>query len=217
MLLERCCTKASEVAEAFEFGAGRVELCERLGIGGVTPSAENIAASVAVGIPVNVLIRPRGGSFVYSEKEILEMLSGIRLCRELGANGIVTGALNPDGSICVETMRRLMAEAREGERRLEVTFHRAFDECRNPLDSMERIISLGCDRILTSGQEPTAPEGCRLIASLVRESAGRIIIMPGSGVTPENLEWLAARTGATEFHGTKLCRKSGPASGPVAY
>lgn len=207
MLFERCCTNASEVAEAFDFGAGRVELCERLELGGVTPSRENIESSVTVGKPVNVLVRPRGGDFVYSGEEIEDMLGSIRLCRKLGVQGVVIGALNRDGSICEDTVRMLVSEAKSGENPLGVTFHRAFDECTDPMGSMEKIIKLGCDRILTSGQRPTAPEGCDLIAELVKKSAGRIIIMPGSGVTPDNVEWLASRTGATEFHGTRLCKK----------
>ena len=124
--LECCCTDAAEAVEAMRGGAGRVELCEDLPCGGVTPGRGNIEETLRrVNIPVNVLIRARGGDFVYDETEIEAMIGSVRMCRELGVNGVVVGALRADGSVDTEAVGRLMAEAQG----LHVTFHRAFDEC----------------------------------------------------------------------------------------
>ena len=206
LILERCCTCVADVREALVAGAARVELCECLEVGGVTPSENLIDQAVRVGLPVNVLVRPRGGSFVFSDEEVRTMLADIRMCRRLGAHGVVIGALRPDGDVDMDIMRLLMAEAQGNgtERRLSVTFHRAFDCCRDPFTSFDDVIGLGCDRLLTSGHEDTAPEGAALIAELVSRAEGRIIVMPGSGVTPENIRDLALKTGAGEFHGTRL-------------
>lgn len=205
LILERCCTSAEQALEALENGAARVELCHDLSIGGVTPEHNLILAAVKTGIPVNVLIRPRGGNFVYSVEEIQQMISDIEFCRSAGVNGVVIGILHPDGSVNLEAMRLLIAAAQG----MSITFHRAFDRCSNPQQALEDIISLGCNRLLTSGLQDTAPQGQALIAELVKQAAGRIIIMPGSGVTPENINSLAAATGAREFHGTRLatCKK----------
>lgn len=207
ILLESCCTTPEQAARAAEKGASRIELCECIEVGGITPSEENIRATVALGLPVNVLVRPRGGDFVFSREEEAGMLEDIRMCRRLGASGVVIGALDPEGNVDMSMMERLVAEARgkDGGRRLTVTFHRAFDECRDPYEALEQIISLGCDRLLTSGQKPTAFEGRALIAGLVRKSAGRIIIMPGAGITPDNLAAMVESTCAEEFHGTRIC------------
>ena len=206
VLLERCCTTLQQVEEALAVGAGRVELCDCIEVGGVTPSEEFIRAAVATGICVNVLVRPRGGDFVYSNAEVEQMKESIRLCRALGVHGVVIGALTPEGGVDMPVMRELMALA-EAPRRLSVTFHRAFDEASDPYAAFDEVLSLGCDRLLTSGQKPTAPEGRDLIRELVSRAAGRIIVMPGSGVTPENVDELAAWCGATECHGTRLATK----------
>lgn len=204
MLWERCCTDLKEALEAAGGRAKRIELCQCLEVGGITPPMESVTACIAAlhkdGCKVNVLVRPRGGDFVYSEDEVQEMLSSIRQCREAGADGIVIGALLANGDIDAITMSRLMAEAGG----MSVTFHRAFDECRDPHAALEEIINLGCDRLLTSGQAPSAAEGSLLITELVRQARGRIIIMPGAGVTPANAGLLARETGAHELHGSKL-------------
>lgn len=206
VLLERCCTTLQQVREALAGGAGRVELCDCIEVGGVTPSPGLIHDAVATGICVNVLVRPRGGDFVYNSEEVERMKESIALCRELGVHGVVIGALTPDGNVDMDVMRELMESASAG-RRLSVTFHRAFDEASDPFVAFEDIISLGCDRLLTSGQKPTAPEGRILIRELARRADGRIIVMPGSGVTPDNVEGLAAWCGVSECHGTKLASK----------
>lgn len=195
--LECCCTDAQEAAEAEAGGAGRIELCEDLPCGGVTPSEMNIRSTLsAVRIPVNVLVRPRGGNFVYDEAEILEMEESIRCCRDLGVNGVVIGALKHDGSVDMETMRRLVKAAGP----LEKTFHRAFDECSDPFQALEDIISLGFDRLLTAGHATNVNEGARMLARLQEKAAGRIVILAGSGVRPNNIAALESTTGISEFH-----------------
>lgn len=200
MKREVCCGNIEDVRRATESKADRVELCEDLSVGGVTPSHELIEQAIKIGIPVNVLIRPRGGDFVYNEDEVQQMIQDIEFCKDAGANAVVIGALTKDGDIDIKTCERLMDAARP----LEVTFHRAFDECCDAMKALELIIALGCSRILTSGQAPTAPEGTDMLRNLVEKANGRIIILAGSGVTPNNYEKLMAETGVTEVHGTKM-------------
>lgn len=182
---------------AQEGRADRVELCAGIPEGGTTPSYGMIRnAREAISIGLNVIIRPRGGDFLYSESEIREMLHDIRTARELGADGLVFGCLRPDGTVDKETMRPLMEAAGDTP----VTFHRAFDHSSDPMQALEDIIELGCARILTSGCMPTALEGTALLAKLVEEAAGRIIIMPGCGIKEENIAEIARLSGAREFH-----------------
>lgn len=195
--LECCCTDAAEAVEAMSGGAGRIELCEDLPCGGVTPSRSNIESALkAVNIPVNVLVRARGGDFVYNADEIETMVKSVRICRDLGVNGVVVGALRNDGSIDTEAVRRLMAEA-EG---LHVTFHRAFDECSDPFNALEDIITLGCDRLLTAGHASNVNDGETMLKDLNYRASGRIIIIAGSGVRPTNIARLEKATGISEFH-----------------
>ena len=210
---EVCCPSLEAVAVAVAAGAGRIELCERLEVGGVTPSESLIKDALAVSgaVPVNVLVRPREGDFVYSEEEAAQMLESIALCRALGASGVVIGALRSDGSVDMSLMRRLVAAARPAAARpaaalrpLSVTFHRAFDECSDPFAALEDIISLGIDRLLTSGHCANAWEGRFVLKELVERAAGRIVIMPGCGITPANLDEIAAITAAAEFHGSRI-------------
>ena len=203
MVLEVCCGDLQSVRAAKEGGAQRVELCRALDVDGLTPSQAMMEEAIGTGIPVQVLIRPREGDFVYNKEEVEEMLRDIRLAKRLGANGVVIGALKQDGSIDEDIIRRLVGEA-EG---MSITFHRAFDVCREPLKALERIISLGCHRLLTSGQATTAEQGIPLIKKLVEQSAGRLIIMPGAGVNPQNARRILSETGASEIHGS--LRKNG--------
>ena len=196
--LEVCCGDMQSVLAAKEGGADRIELCRALEVDGLTPSAEMMAEAIGLGIPVQVLIRPREGDFVYDEAEVETMLKEIRLAKRLGANGVVIGALKSDGSIDEETIRRLVSEATG----LSITFHRAFDVCSQPTESLEQIVSLGCHRLLTSGQAPSAEQGIPLIKKLVEQSGGRLIIMPGAGVNQENARRILSETGAHEIHGS---------------
>ena len=196
--LEVCCGDLQSVRAAIEGGAHRVELCEALELDGLTPSEAMMESAIGMGIPVQVLIRVREGDFVYNKDEICKMRNDIRLARKLGTAGVVIGALMPDGSIDEEAIRCMMDEA-EG---LSVTFHRAFDVCRKPEEALEKIISLGCHRLLTSGQATTAEQGIPMLKKLVEQADGRIIIMPGAGVNPQNASRILEETGALEIHGS---------------
>ena len=196
--LEVCCGDLQSVCAAIEGGAHRVELCEALELDGLTPSEAMMESAIGMGIPVQVLIRVREGDFVYSKDEICKMRNDIRLARKLGATGVVIGALMPDGSIDEEAIRCMMDEA-EG---LSVTFHRAFDVCHEPEEALEKIISIGCHRLLTSGQATTAEQGIPMLKKLVEQADGRIIIMPGAGVNPQNASRILEETGALEIHGS---------------
>lgn len=196
-LLEVCVGAPESLAAAYAGGAERVELCAELEADGLTPSAELIRKAVALeGLHVHVLIRSRAGDFVYSEEEISLMEKQIRMARECGADGVVFGALTSDGEIDMAACRRWKQAAED----MSVTFHRAFDRCADPQRALEQIILLGCDRLLTSGQQSSAFDGIPLLQTLVEQAAGRIIIMPGAGVNPDNAAEIMSRTGASEIH-----------------
>lgn len=195
--IENCAGSAESARRAELGGAYRVELCAGLPEGGTTPSyGEILTARRAINIKLNVIIRPRSGDFLYTPIEVEAMLADIRMARELGADGIVVGCLTADGAVDKPLLRRFV-EAAEG---LPVTFHRAIDVCQDRAQALEDIIEAGCARVLTSGGAASAPEGADAIAALVKQAADRIIIMPGAGVTPENVADLARKTGAREFH-----------------
>lgn len=196
--IEICANSAESAANAQTGGAYRVELCTAMPEGGTTPSAGEIMAArrLLSNTRLNVIIRPRGGDFLYSSLELDIMEQDILTARRLGADGVVFGCLDADGGVEMEAMRRLM-KAADG---MDTTFHRAFDMTADPFRAMEQIIALGCRRILTSGQKPTALEGVPLLKQLVGRADGRIIIMPGCGITPQNIAYIARNTGAHEFH-----------------
>lgn len=196
--LEICANSVASCLEAQKGGAYRVELCAGIPEGGTTPSYGDIAVArkLLAQTKLNVIIRPRGGDFLYSDLEQKIMLKDIEMCRKLGVDGVVIGCLTPDGDVDVQRNKELIDAAGE----MSVTFHRAFDMCRNPFESLEQIIGLGCERILTSGQQPKAEQGVDLIKQLVEKAANRIIIMPGSGINEDNIAEIARETGATEFH-----------------
>ena len=202
-ILEICAGSVESAVAARNGGAKRIELCAALEIGGVTPSAGLIKEARKIeGLILNVIIRPRGGDFLYNEYEIACMEEDIRLCKTLGVDGVVIGALTPDGDVDTATCKRLIA-ASDG---MSVTFHRAFDMCRNPRKALEELIDLGCNRVLTSGQAATAQAGTGLLKELVEQANGRIIIMPGCGVSSANAAAILQATGATEIHAS--ARKS---------
>lgn len=205
MEIEICCGSIQSAANAKAGGAVRVELCQGLVEGGTTPSPATIQYAVReLGLKVFVLVRPRGGDFCYNELEVKTMEDDVAFCKEAGASGIVVGFLHPDGSIDTELTRRFV----ELSAPLPVTFHRAFDECADPLNALEQIIECGCARILTSGCKPTAIEGAEMLQQLVKQADGRITILAGSGVTPENAVALREKTGVKEIHGS--CKKTRP-------
>ena len=194
---EICANSVASCIAAQEGGADRVELCAGIPEGGTTPSYGMIRnARKSINIALNVIIRPRGGDFLYSESEIEEMVCDIRVAKELGADGLVFGCLTPDGNVDIEAMKKLMDAAGDTP----VTFHRAFDHTSDPLKALEDIIGLGCARILTSGCRPTALEGASLLARLVEVAGDRLIIMPGCGVKEGNIAEIARLSGAREFH-----------------
>ena len=194
---EICANSVASCIAAQEGGADRVELCAGIPEGGTTPSFGMIRnARENISIALNVIIRPRGGDFLYSESELREMVYDIQAAKELGADGLVFGCLRPDGSVDKEAMSVLMEAAGDTP----VTFHRAFDHTSDPFKALEDIISLGCTRILTSGCRPTALEGAELLAGLVEKAGDRIIIMPGCGVREGNIAEIARLSGAREFH-----------------
>ncbi len=194
-LLEICTGDPEGVAAAIEGGADRIELCSGLSEGGLTPSVAMIRYS-AKRIPTNVLIRLRAGDFVYSPAELEVMKQDIEDAVKAGASGIVVGVLTPDGDVDKEACRNLLKSAQG----LENTFHRAFDLVRNPFQALEDIVELGFSRILTSGQQNSALEGAGLIEELKRRARGRIKILAGAGVSPENVAELARCSQADEFH-----------------
>jgi len=207
MEIEICCGSIQSAANAKTGGAVRIELCQGLVEGGTTPSPATIRYAVKeLGLRVFVLVRPRGGDFCYNELEIKTMEEDVKFCKEAGVAGIVVGFLHPDGSIDTELTRRFVKLASP----LPVTFHRAFDECADPLKALEQIIDCGCARILTSGCQSTAVEGAELLQQLVKQADGRITILAGSGITPENAAALKQKTGVPEIHGScKVTRADG--------
>ena len=196
--VEICCNSATSVANAIEGGARRVELCQDLGGGGTTPSAAAIEYCVQHGLRTHVLIRPRTGNFCYDDVEFSVMLRDIEYAKELGAHAVVVGFLTPDGDIDVpRTCQAVLAAAP-----MEVTFHRAFDECRYPLQALEQIIDCGCHRLLTSGCQPAASMGVALLSQLVRQARGRIGIIAAAGIVPSNVREIVEASGVDEVHGS---------------
>jgi copper homeostasis protein len=207
MRFEICVDSVDGVAAAHAAGAARVELCASLIEGGITPSAGTIMGARRVeGIGLHVIIRPRGGDFAYGPAEIATMLDDIAVAKTVGADGVVIGALTPDGAVDVSTVAALVRAARP----LKVTFHRAFDMARDPEAALDALIDLGIDRVLTSGQAPTAFEGAETIAAMVRRAEGRIIVMAGGGITPRNAARVAALTGVEEMHFAALSPDESP-------
>ena len=195
--IENCASSATSAVRAQQGGAYRVELCAALPEGGTTPSyGEICTARRLLDIKLNVIIRPRGGDFLYTPIEQEVMLHDIEQAKHIGVDGVVIGCLTPEG----EVDRPLMARLIEAAGGMSVTFHRAIDMCRDREAALETIIDLGCSHVLTSGGHNTALEGADELARMVRQAAGRIVIMPGSGVNPTNIAQLAERTGASEFH-----------------
>jgi copper homeostasis protein len=196
-LLEIAAASIASALAAQEGGADRIELCANLREGGTTPSYGTLAeARTRLRIPIHVLIRPRGGDFLYDEAEVAVILRDIAACVQAGAHGVVIGALDTDADIDVALCRRFIAAAGP----LDVTFHRAFDAARDQEQALESIIALGCKRVLTSGGAASAPLGADALARIVKQARGRIAIMAGGGVTSANVRELVAHSGVSECH-----------------
>ncbi|NBT07918.1 MAG: copper homeostasis protein CutC [Chitinophagia bacterium] len=182
---------------AIEAGADRIEFCENPLEGGTTPSFGSLSTLISLtSKSVFPIIRPRGGDFLYSQNEFNSIRSDVLMARKLDYPGIVIGLLNADGSIDIEKTKRLVDLASP----MEVTFHRAFDRCKDPFKALEDIISTGCKRILTSGQVPNAADALPLLKKLIQQAGDRIIVMPGSGVRSNNIKEIIQATGAKEVH-----------------
>ncbi len=196
MKIEVCIDSVQSAINSEKGGAVRVELCDNLFEGGTTPSAGTIAlARKEISIDLQVIIRPRGGDFLYADIEMEIMKHDVQTAKDLGADGVVIGILTADGKVDKTRCAELISIARP----MNVTFHRAFDMTVDPYEALEDIIALGCDRILTSGQQKSAIEGKELIAELHQKAAGRIIIMPGAGIDEYNIDQMKA-FGVEECH-----------------
>jgi copper homeostasis protein len=195
--LEICVDSVESSVNAQIAGADRVELCDNLPEGGTTPSFGTItSARENLTLGLHVIIRPRGGDFLYTDPEYDIMRRDIELCGENGVDGVVIGILRSDGTVDIERTAKLIELAHP----MSVTFHRAFDMCTDPIRGLEDIISTGASRVLTSGQKDKVPEGSELISKLVKHAGSKIIIMPGSGLDESNIAEMARITGASEFH-----------------
>lgn len=208
-ILEICAGDIASVRAAADGGADRVELCAALGAGGLTPSQGFIAEAVRVGgVKVHVLIRAREGHFVYTADELEIMNRDIATAAQCGAAGVVIGALRHDATVDVDACRLLVKTARQHG--LSVTFHRAFDQVRDPFTALEEIIGLGCDRLLTSGLRPTALEGAGMLHDLNEAAANRIVIIAASGVNSRNVAEIISRSGCHEVHASARSEVASP-------
>ncbi len=199
IIFELCAETMHACLAARDGGADRIELCSALSEGGITPSHGLVLAAVRrSGLPVHVLVRPRGGSYVHSADEFAVMAEDVQHVKALGAAGVVLGLLLPDGRVDVDAVRKLVDLARP----MEVTFHRAFDSTPSLQEALEDVIATGCGRVLTSGGELDVVQGADTLAALVAQAGDRIDVAVGGGLRPENAAMLARRTGASHFHGS---------------
>src|SRR5262245_10261664 len=197
VLVEACVETEALARRALAVGAGRLELCRALRVGGTTPGLALLRRVRRLGqLPLHVMIRPRGGSFHYTESEIERMCQDIVVARQTGAQGVVFGALDPAGRID----RAASARLRDAAAHLSVTFHRAFDETPDPRRALADLIELGVDRVLTAGQAPSAQQGIPLLGELVQQAGSRITILAGGGVRADHARELVRKTGVTELH-----------------
>lgn len=209
VLLEVCAVSVDYAVAAQRARAARIELCSDLDSGGVTPATRLMeAARHRLHIPIHVLVRPRTGDFVYSSQEFQLMRETIRTAKLSGMDGVVLGILHQNFEVDVARTRELV----ELGRPLQVTFHRAFDQTNSWQDALEAVIQTGADRLLTSGCQPTVPEGLSTISQLVRAARDRIIVMPGGGITPANVVQVVRATSAREIHASLLRPAPGEAA-----
>ena len=201
IIKEACVGSLNEALTAQRLGADRIEYCQNLAEGGTTPSHESIfEGKKLLMIPMMVIIRPRGGDFVYSPAEIKRMEKDIEFCKNNGIQGVVLGVLDKNNMVDKILLKRLVAVAKP----LTITFHMAFDEIKNKEKALEELIELGIDRVLTKGCDTNAFDGKVIIRKLIVQSRGRMTILPGGGITQENFQEIVDFTGAVEVHGTKI-------------
>jgi len=216
MKLEICANTYQSAKNALEAGAHRIELCQELSVGGITPSYGLLKKVIEeLDIPVFVLIRPRSGNFVYSDDEFQIMKNDIQLCKDLGCKGIVSGVLKPDSTLDDERTKVLINLAKP----LSFTFHRAFDEVKNPKAALLQLVELGADRVLTSGQKVTAEEGLELLKELNVLAENRITILAGGGISSKNAN-LFKEAGLSEIHASASSTKKegdGMFSVPITF
>ncbi|MCX6169486.1 MAG: copper homeostasis protein CutC [Ignavibacteriales bacterium] len=204
ILLEACVDSIESAMAAQEGGADRIELCADLLEGGTTPSAGTIdSVCKNVNIPIMVMIRPRGGDFCYSDLEFEEMERDIEFIKQFNVAGIVLGILLEDGTVDKERANTLIQLARP----MQITFHRAFDMTRNPLEALDDLIALGVERVLTSGQESNVITGIEMLKKLVEKAGDKIIILPGGGINENNVAEIISRCGAKEIHASARVKK----------
>lgn len=201
MIKEVCVESFSEALAAEKRGADRIELCDNLYLGGTTPSYGTIKMAMKnLSIPAFPIIRPRGGDFYYSKKEIEIMKEDIKICKSLGAKGVVLGVLTADNKVDFETLRELVDLASP----MEVTFHKAVDELKDPVEVIDRFVEIGVKRILSSGTKETALEGKDILNAMIKKADGRITILIAGKVTSDNFEEVAAAIPSAEYHGKKI-------------
>lgn len=199
-LLEVCTETPDGAAAAARGGASRIELCSRLDLGGLTPDGETLrATSAAVELPVFAMVRPRGGDFVARPGEVDALERDLLECLEAGADGLVLGLLTADRRPDTDSLERLLASA---GKQVPITFHRAFDSVADRHEALEVLIELGFSRLLTTGGPERAWDGRDILAGLVEQAAGRLVVMPGGGVRSDHADELARLTGAAELHGS---------------
>ncbi len=203
--VEICCNSVESARNAKAAGAKRIELCDNLEVGGLTPPENAIEECVRkLKLRTHVLVRPRAGDFCYSQSEYEMIKRQVEMCSHCGVHAVVVGFLHEDGTIDVERTREIVRIAAP----MQVTFHRAFDECTEPLASLEQIIDCGCHRILTSGCAASAETGIPMLHQLVEKAAGRIVILAGAGITPQNAVEIITKTNVFEIHGS--CKRTLP-------
>ncbi len=213
--LEICVDALESIFIAEKAGADRIELCSSLALEGLTPSYGMMKIAAQVSIPVYAMIRPRGGNFIYSSKEVECMLEDIYAAHNTQMAGVVFGCLTEDCSFDRDAMKSLYKAAKS--KNLGVTVHRAFDAVKSPFEALDFLMDLGAERVLTSGLKPTAMEGVDLLAALTAHAKGRISIMAGSGINPENLAQCIEKTNANEFHfSAKKEGATGASSGSIS-
>ena len=194
--LEVCTFNLDDLEIAAKNKVSRIELCINKNYGGITPPYNHIIDAISLGVMIHPIIRPRAGNFIYTSKEINSIINDVRFCRENNCSGVVLGVLDSNNEVDISNCKKIIKESGD----MSLTFHRAFDETIKPYESMEKIIDLGFDRILTSGQEEKATDGVSLINKLVKQSKGRISIMPGSGIRASNVDLFLENNGISEIH-----------------